>query len=141
MNATEKKIEICLGMVTKHCGKRRKCWFPAFSPFPTMFSEGVFLGIVESWDCVVNSFRPKKKYSRLRSTDRPDLRSTDRPHFFPATLRFLLCSQKKNPTADLRSEFWYRSVPGFSPGSAANIKQMSPEIFIDNRPISSVGRA
>ena len=21
----------------KHCGKRRKCWFPAFSPFPTMF--------------------------------------------------------------------------------------------------------
>ena len=22
----------------KHCGKRRKCWFPAFSPFPTMFS-------------------------------------------------------------------------------------------------------
>ena len=22
----------------KHCGKRRKCWFPAFSPFPTVFS-------------------------------------------------------------------------------------------------------
>ena len=22
----------------KHCGKRRKCWWPAFSPFPTMFS-------------------------------------------------------------------------------------------------------
>ena len=22
----------------KHCGKRRKCWRPAFSPFPTMFS-------------------------------------------------------------------------------------------------------
>ena len=22
----------------KHCGKRRKCWLPAFSPFPTMFS-------------------------------------------------------------------------------------------------------
>ena len=22
----------------KHCWKRRKCWFPAFSPFPTMFS-------------------------------------------------------------------------------------------------------
>ena len=21
----------------KHCGKRRKCWLPAFSPFPTMF--------------------------------------------------------------------------------------------------------
>ena len=24
----------------KHCGKRRKCWLPAFSPFPTMFSKG-----------------------------------------------------------------------------------------------------
>ena len=22
----------------KHCGKRRKCWLPAFSPFPTVFS-------------------------------------------------------------------------------------------------------
>ena len=22
-----------------HCGKRRKCWLPAFSPFPTMFSK------------------------------------------------------------------------------------------------------
>ena len=22
----------------KHCGKRRKCWKPVFSPFPTMFS-------------------------------------------------------------------------------------------------------
>ena len=23
--------------VRKHCGKKRKCWCPAFSPFPTMF--------------------------------------------------------------------------------------------------------
>ena len=22
----------------KHCWKRRKCWLPVFSPFPTMFS-------------------------------------------------------------------------------------------------------
>ena len=22
----------------KHCGKRKKCWFPAFSPFPVVFS-------------------------------------------------------------------------------------------------------
>ena len=29
----------------KHCGKRRKCWLPAFSPFPTMFSI-VFKGLV-----------------------------------------------------------------------------------------------
>ena len=27
----------------KHCGKRRKCCLPAFSPFPTMFSKGLIL--------------------------------------------------------------------------------------------------
>ena len=25
-------------------GKRRKCWFPAFSPFPTMFSKAYSFG-------------------------------------------------------------------------------------------------
>ena len=25
-------------------GKRRKCWFPAFSPFPTVFSKAFLLG-------------------------------------------------------------------------------------------------
>ena len=30
------------GYVTKHCGKKRKCWLPAFSPFPTMFSKAFF---------------------------------------------------------------------------------------------------
>ena len=27
----------------KLCGKRRKCWLPAFSPFPTVFSKAFFL--------------------------------------------------------------------------------------------------
>ena len=39
-NKCDKKLEICLGNGRKHCGKRRKCWLPAFSPFPTMFSKG-----------------------------------------------------------------------------------------------------
>ena len=34
------KIEICFEKGRKHCEKRRKCWLPAFSPFPTMFSHG-----------------------------------------------------------------------------------------------------
>ena len=34
-----KNIDIRVGKGRKHCGKRRKCWFPAFSPFPTMFSK------------------------------------------------------------------------------------------------------
>ena len=27
-------------------GKRRKCWSPAFSPFPTIFSKGLSLKVV-----------------------------------------------------------------------------------------------
>ena len=37
----------------KHCGKRRKCWLPAFSPFPTKFSKAFSFKAVKSWDCVV----------------------------------------------------------------------------------------
>ena len=29
--------------VEKHSEKMRKCWLPAFSPFPTMFSNSFFL--------------------------------------------------------------------------------------------------
>ena len=36
------KIKISSRESRKQCGKRRKCWLPAFSPFPTMFSK-VFL--------------------------------------------------------------------------------------------------
>ena len=34
-----KKLVICFGKGIKHCGKWRKCWSLAFSPFPTMFSK------------------------------------------------------------------------------------------------------
>ena len=33
-------------MDRKHCGKRRKCWLPALSLFPTMFSKGFFFKVV-----------------------------------------------------------------------------------------------
>ena len=38
------------------CGKR-KCWLPAFSPFPSVFSKGQFLRVVKTWNCVVNGYR------------------------------------------------------------------------------------
>ena len=34
----------------------RKCWLPAFSPFPMMLSKGFFLRVVISWECVVKSY-------------------------------------------------------------------------------------
>ena len=39
----------------KRCGKRRKCWLPAFSPFLTLFSKGFLYRVVKSRDCVVKS--------------------------------------------------------------------------------------
>ena len=43
------------GMGRKQCGKKIKCWFPAFSPFATMFSNGLFFLVVKNRDCVVKS--------------------------------------------------------------------------------------
>ena len=52
-------IEICFGKGRKHCGKRRKCWLPAFSSFPIMFSKGFIPRVIKSWDCVVKIYKTK----------------------------------------------------------------------------------
>ena len=41
LNSAEIMIIVCES--SKPCWKGRKCWFPAFSPFPTRFSKGYFL--------------------------------------------------------------------------------------------------
>ena len=41
INVSE-KLKFVVGWVEKHCGKRRKCWLPAFYPFPTMFLKDFF---------------------------------------------------------------------------------------------------
>ena len=48
--------EILFGKGRKYCGKREKCWLPAFFPFPTMFSKGFFFRVVTSPDCVVKCY-------------------------------------------------------------------------------------
>ena len=55
-NKCDRKKEICFGKGRKYCGKRRKCWSPPFSPFPTMFSKDFFFKVVKSRDCVVKSY-------------------------------------------------------------------------------------
>ena len=54
-NNSDSKIEIYFGKSRKHCGERRKCWLPAFSPFPTVFSKAFFSRGVKSQDRVVKS--------------------------------------------------------------------------------------
>ena len=56
--STDDKINLKFVFVKgrKHCGKRKICWLPAFSPFPTMcLKRPLCLGVVKSWDCVVKS--------------------------------------------------------------------------------------
>ena len=43
-----RKIEICFVTDRKHCVKRRKCWLPVFSPFPTMFSKGFYITLSQT---------------------------------------------------------------------------------------------
>ena len=53
---SDSKFEIYVGKSSKQCGeKRRKCWLPAFSPFPTMFSEAFFSSDVKSRNCVAKN--------------------------------------------------------------------------------------
>ena len=47
------KLEFVFGKGRKHCGERRKCWSPAFFPFPTMFSKDFLYRVIKSLDCVV----------------------------------------------------------------------------------------
>ena len=39
-------------MGRKHCGRRRKCWLPAFSPFAKMLSKGFLYRVVIVWQRV-----------------------------------------------------------------------------------------
>ena len=61
-------ILICTGYkcnysYVKRCEKRRECWLPAFSPFPTMFSEASSARLLEVsivwWRVTNESFKNK----------------------------------------------------------------------------------
>ena len=41
-NVTQ-NVQVVLHRIENIVGKRRKCWLPAFSSFPTLFSKGFFL--------------------------------------------------------------------------------------------------
>ena len=51
INSAHKTISV-FDNVENIMGKRRKCWLPAFSAFPMMFSKGLFLRAVKSGDWV-----------------------------------------------------------------------------------------
>ena len=52
--------------------KRRKCWLPAFSSFPTMFSKGYSLGAVKTQNFMAKSLTQINCY-RMACNCAPDL--------------------------------------------------------------------
>ena len=48
----------------ENCGKRRKCWSPAFSPFPRMFLKALSRDI-KSLYCVVDRVNSSKANRHL----------------------------------------------------------------------------
>ena len=46
IDATE-KLKIVLGGVENIVGKGKKCWLPAFSPFPQCFQKASFYGLLK----------------------------------------------------------------------------------------------
>ena len=44
------RAKFVLGWVKNIVGKGEKCWLPAFSPFPAMFSTGFYFRVVENRD-------------------------------------------------------------------------------------------
>ena len=61
----------------KHRRKRRKCWLPALSPFPMMFSKAVFLRLVKRRIYNINIYHGKelkdKKHGSGWCTFKPPL--------------------------------------------------------------------
>ena len=55
-------LKDCFGNGRKHCGKGRKCWLLAFSPFPTMFSKGFLYMVFKIRDSVVRGKAYFAKY-------------------------------------------------------------------------------
>ena len=64
------KMIISISDGGKHCGKRRKCWLPAFSPFLTMFSNALFFsqGMEKSGLCGTD-LNDNGRYSLIETHD------------------------------------------------------------------------
>ena len=66
-----KNLKYGLGRMENIVGNGEKCWLPAFSPFPTIFSISLLPRVVKSLDCLVKSqcFVIHDVYGSLKKDD------------------------------------------------------------------------
>ena len=86
-------------------GKRKKCWLPAFSPFPTMFSKG-FFKVVESRDCVVKRYNLYAFYVHCNLSGSPQSAEPHSPVGIVADLR----TGGRWFDPNILSEYWWWSL-------------------------------
>ena len=55
LNLAKMAISLRKQFLVENTGKRGKCWLPAFSSFPTVFSKAFVFRVIKSRDCVVKS--------------------------------------------------------------------------------------
>ena len=80
-------------MGRKHCGKWRKCWLLAFSPFPTMFSKCFFNRVVKLGLCGKELYEPEKEAFKKAIVGKGE--NAGNQHFLLFTLMFFIPSQPK----------------------------------------------
>ena len=86
-NFTFVQIEsVCFEKGRKLCGKRRKCWLPAFSPFPTIFLKGLYLEVIKSREWVLALYQTTKfwtvsNWKNLQTTKIRNCFGKGRKHF------------------------------------------------------------
>ena len=94
-------------MARKHCEKRRNCSLRAISPFPTVFSKGLFPRGVKRCHCVGMGERPEKKKKPFENiTGKGE--TAGNQHFLPLFDYFFLPHKRKFLS------FFSRPLNGFS---------------------------
>ena len=100
---TEPPVQGCYGTSIKYCGKRRKCWSPAFSAIPTMFSKAVFCRFVNPFPnkpwflrvcstCLLKTLWEKEKLLVTSNFSFPTVFSTHLENFLPFSSKLELSS-------------------------------------------------
>ena len=98
--------------VRKHCGKRRKCWEPVFSPFPTMFSNISKSNFI-FWFTFILSFANDfnlDQTSILLSGKESNITCSEKSYFVFSEEEAISCFMFISPQMKLGGVYWSQPV-------------------------------
>ena len=87
----------------------KHCWLPEFCPILTMFSKGLFLKVVKSWDCVAEVISLPSanilNWSKWRAYTNDKVNATE---------KWEICSGKSRKHSGKRRKCWSPAFSSFS---------------------------